>query len=81
MLLFAPKNLLVLTLTCVSTTLEEWWSFEFAGVHLITYGLVASGFLLLLVNGVVGGHFGSIEASKLELLELEERYDREDYGI
>lgn len=54
--------------------------FDFAGVHLITYGLVAAGFLLLLINGVVSGHFGSIEEPKIEMLEREERYDREEYG-
>ena len=54
--------------------------FEFAGVHLITYGLVAGGFLLLLVNGVLSGHFASIEDPKLDLIEREERYDRETYG-
>lgn len=53
--------------------------FEFAGVHLITYGLVASGFLLLLVQGVLSGHFASIEDPKFELLEREERYDREEF--
>lgn len=53
--------------------------FEFAGVHLITYGLVASGFLLLLVHGVMSGHFASIEEPKFELLEREERYDHDEY--
>lgn len=53
--------------------------FEFAGVHLITYGLVASGFLLLLVFGFMKGHFADIEQPKYDLLDQERAYDHADF--
>jgi hypothetical protein len=48
---------------------------QFAGAHLLTYGLIAAGFLMLLVLGFVRGHFKDIEEPKYDLLEKERRYD------
>ena len=53
--------------------------FEFAGVHLITYMLVAGGFLLLLVYCFMRGHFSEIEKPKHDLLEQERRLDRQEF--
>lgn len=53
--------------------------FEFAGSHLVTYALVAAGFLLLLLFAFLHGHFSDIERPKFELLERERRYDRDEY--
>ena len=54
--------------------------FEFAGVHLVTYGLVAGGFLLLLIYGFLKGHFADIEQPKYDLLERERAHDHADYA-
>ena len=54
--------------------------FEFAGAHLVTYALVAAGFLLLLLFAFLHGHFSDIERPKHELLEKELRYDRAEFG-
>ena len=54
--------------------------FQFAGVHLVTYALVAAGFLLLLLYAFLQGHFSDIERPKHELLEKELRYDRDEFG-
>ena len=51
----------------------------FAGSHLLTYCLVAGGFLLLLAYGFITGHFTNIEEPKHSLMEMEENYDREEY--
>ena len=48
---------------------------QFAGAHLLTYGLVAIGFLLLLLHSFLCGHFRDIEEPKFDLLEKERRYD------
>ena len=53
--------------------------FEFAGVHLVTYGLVASGFLLLLAYGFFKGHLSDIERPKYELLEHERAHDHAEF--
>ncbi len=47
----------------------------FAGAHLLTYGLVASGFLALLALCFFAGHFKDVEEPKFDLLEKERRYD------
>jgi hypothetical protein len=52
---------------------------HFAGSHLLTYCLVAGGFLLLLLYGFLRGHFADIEKPKYDLLEREERYDRDQF--
>lgn len=52
----------------------------FAGSHLLTYCLVAGGFLSLLAFAFLRGHFGDIEKAKYELMESECRHDREDFG-
>jgi hypothetical protein len=52
---------------------------RFAGAHLLTYVLVAGGFLCLLAFAFLRGHFGEIEAAKYELLDQEVRRDREDF--
>ena len=48
---------------------------QFAGVHLLTYGLIAVGFLALLVLCFLRGHFKDVEEPKHDLLEKERRYD------
>ena len=48
---------------------------RFAGVHLLTYGLVAAGFLLLLLFAFLRGHFRDIEEPKYDLLEKERLHD------
>jgi len=48
---------------------------QFAGAHLLTYGLIAAGFLSLLVLGFVRGHFKDVEEPKYDLLEEERRHD------
>ena len=50
---------------------------QFAGAHLLTYGLVAIGFLLLLVHSFLCGHLRDIEEPKFDLLEKERRYDEQ----
>jgi hypothetical protein len=49
----------------------------FAGVHLLTYCLVAVGFASLLAACFLRGHFRDIEQAKFDLLEKERRYDLE----
>lgn len=51
---------------------------HFAGSHLLTYILVAGGFLLLLAYGYLRGHFAKIESPKYEMLENEIKHDREE---
>jgi hypothetical protein len=53
--------------------------FEFAGVHLVTYLLVAGGFFLLLVHGFLRGHFADIERPKYDLLEQERQRDHQEF--
>lgn len=53
---------------------------RFAGSHLLTYCLVAAGFFLLLLACFIGGHFSNIEQAKYDMLEEEERYDRQEFG-
>ena len=52
---------------------------RFAGVHLLTYALVALGFLLLLTFAFLSGHFSDIEAPKYDLIDQER--DREQDRI
>jgi hypothetical protein len=51
----------------------------FAGAHLLTYCLIAAGFLCLLGYAFLKGHFSDIEAPKYDLLESECRHDRESF--
>ena len=53
---------------------------RFAGSHLLTYCLVAAGFLLLLTYAFLKGHYADIEKPKYELLEQEDRYDQHEFG-
>lgn len=53
---------------------------RFAGTHLLTYCLVAGGFLLLLLYAFLKGHFSDIERPKYELLDWEDRHDRATGG-
>ena len=53
---------------------------HFAGPHLVTYFFVALGFFLILAYAFLKGHFSEIEKPKYDMLEREERYDREDYA-
>lgn len=48
----------------------------FAGAHLVTYGFVAAGFLLLLAGTFLRGHYADIEKPKHDLLERELMHDR-----
>lgn len=47
----------------------------FAGAHLLTYGLVATGFLLLLLLCFFTGQFRDVEAVKHDLLAKERLHD------
>jgi hypothetical protein len=53
---------------------------RFAGSHLLTYCLVAAGFLLLLTYSFLKGHYADVEQPKYDLLEAEDRYDLEQFG-
>ena len=53
--------------------------FEFAGIHLIIYGLVAAGFLMLLAHCFLRGHFSDIEAPKHEILAREIENDLAEF--
>lgn len=53
--------------------------FRFAGAHLATYLLVATGFFLLLGFAFLKGHFNDVERPKHELLEREIRHDRAEF--
>ncbi len=48
---------------------------QFAGAHLLTYGLIATGFLLLLFLCFLRGHFKDVEEPKHDLLDKERAYD------
>jgi hypothetical protein len=48
----------------------------FAGSHLLSYALVAGGFLLLLVGVFLRGHFADIERPKFDMLDREVLHDR-----
>lgn len=50
----------------------------FAGAHLVTYGFVAVGFLLLLAGTFLRGHYADIEKPKYEHLERERLHDRNE---
>jgi len=50
----------------------------FAGAHLITYALVAAGFVLLLLGTFLRGHWADIEKPKFELIEKERAHDRNE---
>lgn len=53
---------------------------RFAGAHLLTYVLVAGGFFMLLGYAFLRGHFANIEQPKYDLLEQEERNDRQEFA-
>ncbi|MFT7620680.1 MAG: hypothetical protein ACI97A_004338 [Planctomycetota bacterium] len=53
---------------------------RFAGSHLLTYCLVAGGFLFLLAYSFMTGHFGDIEDAKYKLMESEIDYDNREFG-
>lgn len=53
---------------------------RFAGAHILTYLLIAGGFLILLTYAFMTGHFADIEKPKFDLLEQERRLDRETFG-
>ena len=52
----------------------------FAGAPLLTYCLVAGGFLCLLAFAFIKGHFSDIEKPKYDLLETEIRHDLDEFG-
>lgn len=54
---------------------------QFAGSHLMTYCLVAGGFILLLLYTFMRGNLAEIETPKYDMLHAEERHDREEFGI
>lgn len=53
---------------------------RFAGVHLLTYALVAAGFFSLLAFAYFSGHFADIEAPKHDLLQKEREHDLRDFS-
>ena len=64
------------------TFFDDWTSqagIHFAGPHLVTYSLVALGFVFFLLIAFLKGHFSDIEAPKTEMLEREMEYDREGH--
>jgi len=70
----------------VGEKLYEWFQdltdtagIHFAGPHLITYFLLALGFLLLLGFAFFSGHFSNIEQPKYDMLEQEKEYDRREF--
>lgn len=60
------------------TSLEDPDILGFAVAPLVNYALVAGGFLALLVWAFLSGQFSHVEQTKHDLLEDQERYDRED---
>lgn len=52
----------------------------FAGTHLVTYALVAAGFLLLLAGTFLRGHYADVEQPKHDLLAAERERDRREFG-
>jgi hypothetical protein len=48
---------------------------QFAGAHLLTYAVVALGFLALLAYSFLMGHLRDVEEPKFDLLEKERRHD------
>ncbi len=62
--------------------LQDWLDgngINFGGSHLVSYGLVATGYALLLTFAYLKGHFVDIERPKYDLLEREDRLDRAEY--
>ena len=54
---------------------------RFAGAHLLSYLLVAGGFLALLGYSFLTGQFAAIEQPKHDLLQKEIERDRAEFGI
>ncbi len=52
--------------------------YSYALPPVLTYACVASGFFCLLVVAVMRGMFRDVERPKYRMLELEEKYDREE---
>ena len=50
----------------------------FAVVPVITYFIVATGYVLLFTWSYLSGHFANMELPKMRFLEREEELDRED---
>jgi hypothetical protein len=62
--------------------LQDWLDgngINFGGSHLLSYGLVATGYALLLSFCYLKGHFTDIERPKYDLLEKEESLDRAEF--
>lgn len=59
-------------------SLEDKSILGFAIAPLANYCLAAGGFLALLIWAFLSGQFSNIEQAKFDLLEDQERFDRED---
>jgi|JI10StandDraft_1071094.scaffolds.fasta_scaffold1273554_3 hypothetical protein len=62
--------------------LQNWLDgngINFGGSHLVSYGLVATGYAFLLSFAFLKGHFADIERPKYDLLEREDRLDRAEF--
>lgn len=53
----------------------------FAIMPIVTYLIVASGFMCLFIWAFVTGKFADLEAAKYAMLEQEERYERAEKSI
>lgn len=62
-------------------SLTDMKLFGFAVMPLINYTMVALGFLALLVWAFLSGQFSDVERTKVEFLDDQERFDREDPHI
>lgn len=63
--------------------LQDWLDgngINFGGSHLVSYGLTAAGYALLLTFAFLKGHFADIERPKYDLIEREDRLDRADFA-
>lgn len=88
---FMAKLFLVVVLLAGLAFVYKLWEFfedltdsaglRFAGAHLMTYLLVAGGFLALLGYSFLKGHFADIEQPKHDLLEMEAQRDHAEFGI
>ncbi|HYC77607.1 MAG TPA: hypothetical protein VEI02_08270 [Planctomycetota bacterium] len=62
--------------------LQDWLDgngINFGGSHLVSYGLTAAGYALLLGFAFLKGHFADIERPKYDLIAREESLDRADF--
>lgn len=68
----------ILKLVEFINSLEDKSILGFAVEPLVNYSLVAAGFFALLIWAFLSGQFSHVEETKVDFLEEQERYDRED---